>query len=120
MFCSLFNFPTIILVVHTEVGAVRTAPETTNDTTISCFSPAIILNKKERYVYKEECVSVCLFCIYFHTVAPISTKFGMAAENLVEEFQTLENVPKSEPTNFHITSSLRGSSKQWDRPSVPS
>jgi hypothetical protein len=51
MFCPLFNFPTVTLVVHVRADALRMSHVTTNDTNISCFSPAaIVCNEKGRYL----------------------------------------------------------------------
>jgi hypothetical protein len=37
----------------------------------------LYLTAKGQCIKKSLCLSVCLFFIYFHTVARISTKFGM-------------------------------------------
>jgi hypothetical protein len=51
MFCPLFNFLTVTLVVHVRADALRMSHVTTNDTNISCFSPAaIVCKEKGRYL----------------------------------------------------------------------
>jgi hypothetical protein len=37
------------------------------------------------YVYEKKCVSLRLFFVQFHTLAPVWTKFGMMAEELQGE-----------------------------------
>jgi hypothetical protein len=57
--------------------------------------------------------SVCLFFVYFHTVAPVSVRFGMTVGDLLGEVLDDENHPPNWKTSKAVSCLLLKNNFSW-------